>query len=124
MPVTTAYGEQFICDAILAKLVADGKTPHAQLTTTAPSKASAGTAFTGASRVACTLSRTNDTLTNNLVDFGNSTADGSLVGIEIWDAASSGNRLFYGLLTGQPISVSTGQPVRIPAGQFVYSPDA
>ena len=71
------------------------------------------------------VTRTSDTLANSAeLDFGNAGSAASLVGIEVYDAASNGNRIIYGTLTGQPVAVESGQPVRIAAGAFAWSPDA
>lgn len=125
MPVLTSDGEAYLLDALLAKLTADGKTLYAELTTTTPTKASAGTAATCVSRTAITLSRPNgqDYVENAEVDFGNATGDQDLVGVNIWDAATNGTRYLYGALSGT-VSAVNGQPVKILAGDFTFTPDA
>lgn len=125
MPALTAYGEAYQLDALLAKWAADGVTTYVALTTTAPTKASAGTPATGVTREAATFTRSGDAISNSAtVDFGDSTASESLVGFEVYDAAASGNRILYGLLTGQPVASTAGTPLRIPSGSLTFSPDA
>jgi len=125
MAVTTASGEAFICDAILEKLAADEVTLYMGGVKTTPTKSSAGTAWTaptGGARVEVTLARTNDTLLNTLTDFGNAAAAEEIVGVNIYDAASSGTRLFYGTLTS-PVTTISGQALKMLAGAFSFSPD-
>ena len=120
----TAYGAAYMLDALLAAWAADGVTTYAQLTTTEPTKATAGTAATGVPRAAIALARTDEQLLNSAeVDFGEAGADEDYRGLDIYDAPTGGHRIIGGP-TSAPITATTGQPVTIPAGSFAYAPDA
>lgn len=65
------------------------------------------------------------TSNNAVISFTASAPDvwDTVVGWELWDAASGGNRWFYGLIvdgSGNPAprSISIGDPVQFPASQF------
>lgn len=47
----------------------------------------------------------------------------TLVAFAIYDASSAGNELFWGPLTGQPISVNAGDPTSFAAGALVINID-
>lgn len=113
-------------------------TMYVRLCSTAPSAAAAGTELTGtgyaAEAIASTSaawaatnadgsttvpsSGTNGTTSNNgVIDFGTAGSSwGTASHWELWDAATSGNRLFYGEIvdgagTPAPRSISSGDPV-------------
>lgn len=76
-------------------------TVYLGLTTTLPTEAAAGTEVAGGSyaRVAVTFNVAAGSLADNTgaITFPAATADwGEVVGLEIWDASSAGNRLYYG----------------------------
>lgn len=47
----------------------------------------------------------------------------TLVAFAVYDASSAGNELFWGPLTGQPISVNAGDPTSFAAGALVINID-
>ena len=126
MPVLTADGEALVLDAIAAWLTSEAITLYATLTTTSPTKSAAGTGWTAPSngdRVEIELAIDGDEFHNLAVDFGLAGADETYIGIEIWDAATTGTRLIYDDLT-EPLDVVTDQPIIMLAGAFKFSPDA
>lgn len=106
-------------------------TLYAALTTTVPTMTAAGTevAYTGYARVA---------ITNNLTNFPAasagakangtaitwptlpaSTGNRTIVGIDFYDAASSGNRLGFGVPTSR--TITDGDTYQVQAGQLTIS---
>lgn len=114
---------------------------YVRLVSTAPTAASAGTELSGTGYAAVSIAKsttawaatnadastinpssgTNGTTSNNaVVDFGTAgSAWGTASHWEIWDAATSGNRLLYGEIvdgagTPTPRSIALGDPVSFP----------
>jgi len=114
---------------------------YVRLCSTAPSAAAAGTELTGTGYAAVAIastttawaatnadgsttnpsSGTNGTTSNNaVVDFGTAGSSwGTASHWELWHAATSGNRLFYGEIvdgggTPAPRSIASGDPVSFP----------
>jgi len=126
MPVLTADGEALVLNAIIAYLDAEAITLYANLTTDYPAKAVEGTPWTAPTegeRVEMGVEIDGDELHNTAVNFGLAGAAEVYVGIEVWDAATTGKRHIYGPLT-QELTVEEGQPIVLLAGSFKFSPDA
>lgn len=116
-------------------------TMYVRLCSTAPSAAAAGTELSGTGYAAEAIASsttawaatnadgstanpstgTNGTTSNNaIIDFGTAgSAWGTASHWELWDAATGGNRLFYGAIvdsggTPTPRSIASGDPVSFP----------
>lgn len=108
----------------VASLTAFSGSAHIRLTTTTPSAGSAGTELTGAGYTAGgTAVSFNTTSTNSTtgptstISWTNSSGSSwSIVGIEIWDAAGTPVRWWYGTWNGQPITVANGNTFTVSAG--------
>lgn len=78
-----------------------------------------------AGRVAATFTRSGGVLTSSAdVDFG--AAAGAVTGLShfaVWDAASAGNCLGIGAITGGAVNVSAGTNVKFLSGQLTYTLD-
>jgi hypothetical protein len=96
---------------------------YARLTTTTPTDSAAGTEVTTGVGYAAVQTKTKwgtpsaGSVSNSaIIDFGTATGSwGTVVGIELWDAASAGNRIAWGALTtskaptnGDPVSFAIG----------------
>jgi len=58
-----------------------------------------------------------------IVDFGNAAGPASVTHFGVWDAASGGNPLYFGNVTGAPVAVANGAATSFAIGQLVLSED-
>lgn len=82
------------------------------------------TTVRAAGRVAATFSRSGGVLTSNAdADFGAAAGAATISHFGIFDAATAGNLLMYGPLTGGAQSVGAGTNVKFASGALVLSVD-
>lgn len=84
------------------------------------------TALTGsANRKTLTTSSsftaTADIVKNNLIELTTNASACTIVGFAIWTAASSGSMIYYGSITGQPITIGAGDTVRFDANAITLT---
>jgi hypothetical protein len=103
-------------------------TVYVSLHTTAPSESSAGTEVSGSSYAraampAANWSRTNNVISNNqeVVWPTVTTAPYTVLGWNTYDAATAGNRLYWGTITSTTFQV--GEVPRIVAGAMTVTED-
>lgn len=73
-----------------------------------------------AGRVTCTFSRSAGVLTNtSAADYGAAAGGATISHFAVYDAASSGNMLMYGPLTGGSQVIGAGTNVSFPIGTLV-----
>lgn len=103
-------------------LTAFSGVPKVRLTTTAPTSTAAGTELTGTGYTAGGIALTANLFqaaststglavgphTSALQWTNGSGSAWSIVGVEVWDQAGTPLRWWWGLLTGQPVSVPNG----------------
>jgi hypothetical protein len=104
-------------------------TTRVALFTAAPTDAGGGTEFTGVARKTtaaadwATPSGTPRSSSNaTVLDFGTSTAAGTITHFGLMDAASAGNLLGWAALT-TPRTVAVGDGLRFPIGSLVVQDD-
>lgn len=124
--VTTTFANRELDNYLGGPTLARPATVYIQLCTSAPSAAAAGTAVLA--RVAVTNNSTNWPASSSgsksngtTIAFG-STAGATysnVVGWEVWDALTGGNRSFYGAISST--SISDRSAVNFPAGSFVIT---
>jgi len=97
-------------------------TIYVALTTTTPSRSAAGTEVTGGSyaRVSVAFSAAGSGLSSNsgTLTWPTATADwGTVTHVELYDASTSGNRLWFGALTASR-TITNGTTFSIAAGDL------
>ena len=101
---------------------------YAGLFTASPADAGGGTEVSGGAYQRVTLTGAFDAAVNGatsntaIITFPTASAVwGAVTSIGIFDAATSGNLLFYGTFTNQPLQVDTGDTLSIAAGNLDIS---
>jgi hypothetical protein len=126
MSVNTAEGDILTVTALLAYLAAENIDLYVALTTTVPTKESTGTAWTaptGGSRVLMVPEADGGEIHNTQTDFGTANANEAYVGINVYNLATGGDRIWHGALAAT-LTVTSGQPIIMLPGSFIYRPDS
>lgn len=103
---------------------------YARLTTTTPTDSAAGTEVTTGVGYAAVQTKTKwgtpaaGSVSNNaIIDYGTATGTwGTVIGVELWDAATAGNRIAWGTLTTSK-APTNGDPVSFAVGALVMTLD-
>lgn len=104
-------------------------TPYVSLHTANPADDASGTEVSGGSYARVnsasswpTASGTGGSINNNAdINFAEATASwGTVTHFGVWDAASSGNMLFYGSLTSSK-TIGSGDTAKFPSGDLTFT---
>lgn len=114
----TNYGENAALDALLAG------THYVKLHTGNPGEDATANAATHTTRAAITFAAAIGGVAESATDadFTNAAADETYSHISIWDAASAGNPIAYGVLS-TPKAVTTTDNFSMPAGDVTVAAD-
>lgn len=70
---------------------------------------------------ATSFTATADQVKNNLIELTANAGACTIVGFAIWTANTSGSMLYYGSITGQPITIGAGDTVRFDANAITLT---
>jgi hypothetical protein len=123
------YMEQAICNWIKGTTFPSAPAAvYVGLFSSDPTDANSGTEVTTTIRVAGRVAATFGTVTNGvmsnsaLIDFGNAAGSASITHFGLFDAASAGNLLVHGPVTGGG-TANVGNPVSFASGALIITVD-
>ena len=64
---------------------------------------------------------TADQVKNNLIELTTNAGACTIVGFAVWTANTSGSMIYYGSITGQPITIGAGDTVRFDANAITLT---
>jgi hypothetical protein len=70
---------------------------------------------------ATSFTATADLVKNNLIELTTNAGACTIVGFAIWTANTSGSMIYYGSITGQPITIGAGDTVRFDANAITLT---
>jgi hypothetical protein len=70
---------------------------------------------------ATSFTATADQVKNNLIELTTNAGACTIVGFAIWTANTSGSMIYYGSITGQPITIGAGDTVRFDANAITLT---
>jgi len=70
---------------------------------------------------ATSFTATADQVKNNLIELTTNAGACTIVGFAVWTANTSGSMLYYGSITGQPITIGAGDTVRFDANAITLT---
>jgi hypothetical protein len=70
---------------------------------------------------ATSFTATADLVKNNLIELTTNAGACTIIGFAIWTANTSGSMIYYGSITGQPITIGAGDTVRFDANAITLT---
>lgn len=70
---------------------------------------------------ATSFTATADQVKNNLIELTTNAGACTIVGFAVWTANTSGSMIYYGSITGQPITIGAGDTVRFDANAITLT---
>jgi len=70
---------------------------------------------------ATSFTATTDQVKNNLIELTTNAGACTIVGFAVWTANTSGSMIYYGSITGQPITIGAGDTVRFDANAITLT---
>ena len=70
---------------------------------------------------ATSFTATADLVKNNLIELTTNAGACTIIGFAIWTANTSGSMIYYGSITGQPITIGVGDTVRFDANAITLT---
>jgi hypothetical protein len=70
---------------------------------------------------ATSFTATADQVKNNLIELTTNAGACTIIGFAIWTANTSGSMIYYGSITGQPITIGAGDTVRFDANAITLT---
>ena len=70
---------------------------------------------------ATSFTATADLVKNNLIELTPNAGACTIIGFAIWTANTSGSMIYYGSITGQPITIGAGDTVRFDANAITLT---